>query len=49
MSTLAPAQPTTTTWNIDPVHSLAEFKVKHMMISNVKGHFPKLSGVLVLD
>jgi polyisoprenoid-binding protein YceI len=24
----------TTTWNIDPVHSTAEFKVKHMMISN---------------
>jgi polyisoprenoid-binding protein YceI len=22
----------TSTWNIDPVHSTAEFKVKHMMI-----------------
>ena len=31
--------PTTTTWNIDPAHSAAEFKVKHMMISNVKGKF----------
>jgi polyisoprenoid-binding protein YceI len=40
---------TTTTWNIDPVHTVAEFKVKHMMISNVKGHFEKVSGVLVLD
>ena len=39
----------TTTWNIDPVHSVAEFKVKHMMISNVKGQFAKVSGVLVLD
>jgi polyisoprenoid-binding protein YceI len=39
----------TTTWNIDPVHSVAEFKVKHMMISNVKGQFAKLSGLLVLD
>ena len=28
-----------TTWNIDPAHSSAEFKVKHMMISNVKGAF----------
>ena len=37
-----------TTWNIDPAHSVAEFKVKHMMISNVKGSFPKLSGVLTL-
>jgi polyisoprenoid-binding protein YceI len=36
----------TTTWNIDPAHSHAEFKVKHMMISNVKGSFSGLSGVL---
>jgi len=39
----------TSTWNIDPAHSMAEFKVKHMMISNVKGSFPKVSGVLTLD
>ena len=39
----------TTTWNIDPAHSMAEFKVKHMMISNVKGQFSKVSGALVLD
>jgi polyisoprenoid-binding protein YceI len=40
---------TKTTWNIDPVHSVAEFKVKHMMISNVKGHFTGIKGVLALD
>ena len=34
------------TWNIDPAHSVAEFKVKHMMISNVKGQFTQLSGSL---
>jgi polyisoprenoid-binding protein YceI len=50
MSTLAaPQTSTTTTWNIDPIHSVAEFKVKHMMISNVKGHFPKVTGALTLD
>jgi polyisoprenoid-binding protein YceI len=49
MSTLATPQTATTTWNIDPVHSTAEFKVKHMMISNVKGHFPKVTGALTLD
>ena len=38
----------TTTWNIDPVHSTAEFKVKHMMISNVKGQFSAI-GVISLD
>jgi polyisoprenoid-binding protein YceI len=36
----------TSTWNIDPVHSVAEFKVKHMMISNVKGQFTALQGTL---
>jgi polyisoprenoid-binding protein YceI len=49
MSTLATPQTSTTTWNIDPVHSVAEFKVKHMMISNVKGQFPKVAGALTLD
>lgn len=49
MSTLATPQVATTTWNIDPAHSVAEFKVKHMMISNVKGQFTGLSGVLLLD
>ena len=51
MSTLATPQTTTATatWNIDPAHSVAEFKVKHMMISNVKGQFAKVTGVLTLD
>ena len=35
-----------TTWKLDPAHSHAEFKVKHMMISNVKGTFSGLSGTL---
>jgi polyisoprenoid-binding protein YceI len=39
----------TTTWNIDPAHSAAEFKVKHMMIANVKGKFGGLSGVFSLN
>ena len=49
MSTIAIPQTTTTTWNIDPVHSGAEFKVKHMMISNVKGQFAIVNGTLSLD
>ena len=35
-----------TTWKLDPAHSAAEFKVRHMMISNVKGTFAGLSGTL---
>lgn len=34
-------------WNIDPAHSHAEFKIRHMMISNVKGTFSGLAGTLV--
>jgi polyisoprenoid-binding protein YceI len=49
MSAPAVPQAASSTWNIDPVHSVAEFKVKHMMISNVKGHFTGVKGVLTLD
>jgi polyisoprenoid-binding protein YceI len=37
------------TWNIDPAHSAADFKVKHMMISNVRGKFCGISGTLTID
>jgi polyisoprenoid-binding protein YceI len=46
MSATATPQAATSTWNIDPVHSVAEFKVKHMMISHVKGQFTGVKGVL---
>src|SRR5260370_18849221 len=46
---VAAPQTSPTTWNIDPTHSIAEFKVKHMMIANVKGQFSKVSGALFLD
>ncbi len=46
-ATLAPEA--TSTWNVDPVHSVVEFKVKHMMISNVKGQFTGVRGALALD
>jgi polyisoprenoid-binding protein YceI len=48
--TASPATTTAvTTWKIDPAHSSAEFKVKHMMISNVKGSFTGINGILTLD
>ena len=45
----APVVTATTTWNIDPAHSNAEFKVRHMMISNVKGEFKGVTGTLKLN
>jgi polyisoprenoid-binding protein YceI len=37
------------TWSIDPDHSNVGFKVKHMMVSSVKGSFEKHSGSLDLN
>ena len=34
------------TWKIDPAHSAAEFKVRHMMIANVKGTIKGITGDL---
>ncbi len=31
-------------WNIDPTHSELQFKVKHLMITNVTGSFEEFSG-----
>ncbi len=49
MSTAVQPEPSVTTWRIDPVHSTAQFKVKHLMISNVKGEFTSIKGNLQLD
>jgi polyisoprenoid-binding protein YceI len=38
-----------TTWTIDPDHSNVGFKVRHLMISNVKGNFEKHTGVLEIN
>jgi polyisoprenoid-binding protein YceI len=37
------------TWNIDPVHSIAEFRVKHLMISSVRGQFTGVTGSLTYN
>jgi len=38
-----------TTWTIDPTHTAAEFAVKHLMISTVKGHFGDVSGTVTVN
>jgi polyisoprenoid-binding protein YceI len=43
------ATPAITTWNVDSTHSVVEFKVKHMMISNLKGNFTSVTGTLSLN
>ncbi|HKD09039.1 MAG TPA: YceI family protein [Bryobacteraceae bacterium] len=39
----------TAAWRIDPLHSSAQFSVRHMMISTVRGHFGGVKGNVSLD
>ena len=39
----------TVTYVIDPTHSTADFKVRHLMVSNVHGEFCGVTGTVVFD
>ena len=41
-----PATAATTVWKIDPQHTAAQFAVKHLMISTVRGEFRVQGGVV---
>ncbi len=36
-------------YQIDPAHSSVHFSIRHMMISNVRGEFSKVSGTVTYD
>jgi polyisoprenoid-binding protein YceI len=38
-----------TKWVIDPTHSKVNFRVKHLMISNVEGNFKEFEGRVTTD
>ena len=38
-----------TSWRIDPNHSAADFSVRHMMISTVRGEFTGIAGTVIYD
>lgn len=44
-----PALALASTWSIDPEHSNVGFKVRHLMVSNVRGNFEKFSGIVDLN
>ncbi len=46
---LAPGFARATAYDIDPAHPSAEFSVKHLGISNVKGHFNDIKGTVDYD
>lgn len=39
----------TSDWKLDPQHSSAQFSVRHMAISTVRGAFSKVNGIVALD
>lgn len=36
-------------WNIDSAHATAAFSARHMMVTNVRGQFQKVSGTINYD
>jgi polyisoprenoid-binding protein YceI len=44
-----PALASASSWKIDAAHSDVGFKVRHLMVSNVKGNFNKYNGVVDLN
>jgi polyisoprenoid-binding protein YceI len=44
-----PASAATSNWQIDPAHSSAQFAVRHLAISTVRGAFSKVTGTVALD
>jgi polyisoprenoid-binding protein YceI len=49
LALILPAAAETQSWNIDGAHSSAQFSVRHMGISTVRGAFTKLSGTVQYD
>lgn len=37
------------TWQIDPAHTSAQFAVRHMMVSTVRGEFSNIKGTVEYD
>jgi len=44
-----PASAATSAWQLDPAHSSAQFAVRHLAISTVRGAFSKVTGTVIFD
>jgi polyisoprenoid-binding protein YceI len=45
----AAAAPVYQSWRVDPMHTIVQFAVKHMMISTVRGGFHSPTGTIMID
>lgn len=46
---MSTTETTTTKWSLDPTHSELTFKIKHLMITNVKGEFQRFNATIESD
>jgi polyisoprenoid-binding protein YceI len=44
-----PGAAANSTWKVDPQHSAAQFSVRHLAISTVRGQFKNVTGTVTLD
>ncbi|WP_223637103.1 YceI family protein [Corallococcus sp. EGB] len=49
LAVAAPSFAFASTWELDSAHSSAQFAVKHMMVSTVRGAFSNVKGTINLD
>ena len=49
MTLAVPAAGKASVWEIDPAHTSAQFAIRHLMVSTVRGDFRKVSGKVKLD
>src|SRR5215218_6632489 len=48
-SSTAATAPAAATWDIDTAHANAGFRVRHMMVSHVRGHLGPVTGTVFID
>jgi len=46
---IVPVMAHAATWEIDPAHASIEFRVRHLMVTWVKGTFPDVAGTVDID
>src|SRR2546421_1865649 len=49
VAVMIPAFACASTWEIDSAHTSAQFAIRHLMVSTVRGDFGKIRGVVNVD
>lgn len=49
LALIAPTLGRAAVWELDPAHSSAQFAIRHLMVSTVRGEFTKFTGTFTLD